>query len=87
MSPSTPFFDDDTGSLDTDQLLSEAVPLAKLVALVAAAAVVPLAVVWLLGGRSSLGVVFAILAQFVLAVGTGLVLMYVVARGIALSSA
>lgn len=84
MSPSAPFFDAETGSLDTDQLVAETVPLAKLVALVAAAAVVPFALVWLLGGHSPVAVVLMVIAQYVLAIGTGLVLIYVVARGMAL---
>lgn len=85
MPPSTPFVDRESGSIDTDQLLGEAVPLAKLIGLVVAIALVPLSMVFLLAGHSPVGVLFTLLAQFVLAVGAGIVLMYVVSRGMHLS--
>jgi len=81
MSPSTPFVDRETGTIDTDQVLAEAVPLAKLVALFAGVAALPFALVFLALGNSILGTVLVVAAQFVLAVGTGIVLMYVIARG------
>lgn len=84
MSPSTPFIDPETGSLDTDRIQAEAYPLAGLVMLFGGLALVPF-VFALLFGASPLGVVFTIIAQFVLAIGTGIVLMYVVARGIQLA--
>ncbi|WP_323675425.1 hypothetical protein [Halorubellus sp. PRR65] len=80
MPSDTPFVDPLTNELDAPQLLREAVPLAKLVALVALGALVPFLFVVLFGARSTLGTVFLFASQFVLAVGTGLVLMYVVAR-------
>jgi hypothetical protein len=77
MSPSRPFFDPVTGALDTDQLIYEAVPLAKLAAAVLVVAAVP----FLFGLGGPLGLVFVFLTQFVLLVGGGLFLLYVVARG------
>ena len=77
MSPSRPFFDPVTGALDTDQLVREAVPLAKLAAAVLVVAAVP----FLFGLGGPLGLVFVFLTQFVLLVGGGLFLLYVVARG------
>lgn len=85
MTSESPFVDRTDGSLDTDQILVEAVPLAKLIALFAAVAFVPFAIAFLLGLGSGFGLLFSIVAQFVLAVGTGVVLMYVVARGLTLS--
>jgi hypothetical protein len=89
MAPSTPFVDPDTGRIDTDQLLAEALPVAKLVAIVVAVALVPFLVGTLLnvglGLTPPVGALFVFLAQFVLAVGTGVVLLYVVARGTALA--
>lgn len=85
MQPSTPFVDPESGELDTDQIIDEAVPLAKLVALVGVAALVPFVLTLLfaeaLALNSALAAVFSVATQFVLAVGSGLVLLYVVARG------
>ena len=78
---SLPLVDDETGSIDRSRVLSEALPIAKLAALAVAAALVPAAVAHLLGEFSTLGELFALLTQFVLAVGLGVVLLYVVARG------
>ncbi|WP_123534341.1 hypothetical protein [Halosimplex salinum] len=84
--PSTrPFVDPTTGELDTGQILSEAVPLAKLVVLFVGIALVPFGLVFLALGNSAVGAILALLGQFVLAVGAGVVLLYVVARGIQLS--
>ena len=78
--PSPPFVDRGTGELDRKQLIAEAIPLAKLVGVVGVVALVPLMPL-LFGIRSGAGLVFTLAAWFVLAVGSGLVLMYVVARG------
>lgn len=75
-------FVDETGAIDRSRVLSEAVPLAKLVLLVAAAAFLPFSVVLLFGSYSIVEPVFTLLTQFVIAVGTGVVLIYVVARGV-----
>lgn len=80
-----PFIDPVTTEFDIGQLRTEAIPLARLIALVGGVALIPFLVVFLIGGTSIVGTVFAILGQFILAVGTGLVLMYVIARGIHLA--
>ncbi|SIR85129.1 hypothetical protein SAMN05421858_4172 [Haladaptatus litoreus] len=85
MPPSAPFFDRGTGTIDTTQLLVEAAPLAKLIGLFAAIALVPFAIAFLLGGYSIVGVLFTLVGQFILAVGSGIVLLYVVSRGMQLS--
>jgi hypothetical protein len=85
MSPSPPFVDRRTDTLDLPQIIAEATPLAKLIGLVVAVASVPFALVYGVFGQSILGVLFTVLGQFVLAVGSGVVLMYVVARAIDLS--
>lgn len=86
MPSSPPFVDSETGELNTSRIVAEAIPLAKLVGLVAAVALVPLLPL-LLGIRSGIGLVFTLAGQFVLAVGSGVVLTYVVARGIQLAEA
>lgn len=84
MSPSTPFITAD-GQIDTAQVLAEAIPIAKLIVLVVAVALVPALFVFTLGGSSPVGIVFLIAMQFVLAVGGAIVLMYVVTRAIQLA--
>ena len=85
MSSSRPFIDRETGALDTDQIRAEAFPLAGLIALFAGLALVPFVLVFLFAGNSALGLLFTVAGQFILAIGTGVVLIYVVARGIQLS--
>jgi len=84
MSPSRPFFESPSGEFDTGQILYEAIPLAKLVAGIGVVALLPQLVHWLfvelVSLTPALAVVFTLATQFVLAVGTGLVLMYVVVR-------
>lgn len=82
MPPSTPFIDRDTGTLDGAQILSEAIPLAKLIGLVAALALIPVAISLILGVFPP---VLMLVAQFIIAVGTGVVLLYIIARGIHLA--
>ena len=84
MPASTPFISSD-GTLDTTQILQEAIPLAKLIGLIIGVALVPLIPVLVLGGRSETGLIFMIVAHFILAVGTGIALMYVIARATALT--
>ncbi|WP_255151267.1 hypothetical protein [Halorarius halobius] len=79
-----PFIDPETGGLDSDQIQREAYPLAGLIALFGGLALVPFVVALLFAGNG-VGALFTIVAQFVLAVGTGVVLMYVIARGIRLA--
>jgi len=84
--PSPPFVDRGSGELDQYQLLAEARPLAKLVGLFVALAIVPFGLAFLASSvNGALSLLFAVVGQFVLAVGAGVVLIYVVARGIQLS--
>lgn len=85
MSPTAPFVVDESGALDTTQIRTEAYPLAGLIALFGGLALVPLGVIFLVGGSSPIGFLFTLLAQFILAIGTGIVLMYVIARAIQLA--
>jgi len=81
----------DGGELDAGVVWREAVPLARLVAVVGAAALVPVLlqrfVVEALGLAPVLSTLLGVATQFVLAVGTGVVLLYVVARGSSLGAA
>ncbi|PSP92152.1 hypothetical protein BRC84_06395 [Halobacteriales archaeon QS_1_68_44] len=86
MSDDAPFINPERGTLNTAQIRTEAYPLAGLVMLFGALALVPF-VLSLFAGGSPLSILFTIIAQFVLAIGTGLVLIYVVARGIQLADA
>ncbi|MFA9517406.1 hypothetical protein ACERIT_09350 [Halopenitus sp. H-Gu1] len=85
MPSTTPFIDSVTGELDRAQVLSEAIPIGKLIGLFVTLSLVPFGLVFLALGSSPVGEVLVILGQFILAVGTGIVLMYVVARGTQLS--
>jgi hypothetical protein len=82
---STPFIDQETGGLDRDQIRTEAYPLAGLTALFAGLALIPYVLVFLFGGNSAFGLVLTVIAQLILAVGAGIVLMYVIARAITLA--
>jgi hypothetical protein len=84
--PSTaPFVDPATGELDTAQILSEAIPLGKLVGLFGAISLIPFTLAYVGTRISGGGAILVVIAQFILAVGTGIVLMYIIARGIHLS--
>jgi hypothetical protein len=87
MPETPPFIDPATGGLDTAQIRREAYPLAGLVALFAGLAFVPFVFVLLFAGSSPLGALLTLLSQLVIAIGTGIVLMYVIARGITLADA
>jgi len=87
MTPSFPFIDRETGALDTAQIRNEAYPLAGLILLFVGLALIPFLFVLLFFGNSFLGFVFTLLTQFILAVGTGIVLIYIIARGIQLADA
>ena len=76
-----PFIDGESGTLDRSQILVEAVPLARLVLYVGLIALVPFALAFFFGG-SIVGTLLAAVGQFLLAVGAGIVLIYVVVRGI-----
>jgi len=79
---SPPFIDPETGALDGGQIRNEVFPLAALVVLFGALALLVFLVPLLLTGESVIGL---IASQFVIAVGVGMVLLYVVARGIQLA--
>lgn len=87
MPPSAPFVDRETGALDTDQIREEAYPLVGLVLLFVGLALIPFLFAIFLFENSLLGLLFSLLTQFILAVGTGIVLMYIVARGVQLADA
>ena len=78
-----PLFVGDTGGLDLEQIVTEAVPIAYLIGTLATAALVPF-LLGLLLGPGGVGLVFTILSQFVLAVGSAVVLLYVVTRALQL---
>ena len=84
MSISRRFFTSPSGEFDTGQILYEVIPLAKLVGAVGLVALVPLLLNRLLfefvGIIPLFGLLLSALTAFVLAVGTGLVLLYVVVR-------
>jgi hypothetical protein len=83
-----PFVDLASGSLDTDQLRREAIPIASLFALFAGLALVPFGLSFAFAaGNSALGVLLAVAGQFVLAVGAAVVLLYVVTRAQQLADA
>lgn len=85
MSKTFPFIDQETGGLDTEQIRMEVYPLAGLIALFVGLALIPFVLVVAFAGNSALGVLFTIISQFILAIGAGIVLMYVIARGIQLT--
>lgn len=85
MPTSVPFIDTETGGLDTKQIQEEAYPLVGLIALFAGLALIPFLFVVLFAGGSLLGTLFIVVTQFILAVGTGIVLMYVIARAVQLA--
>lgn len=80
-----PFVDPASRELDLDQIWREALPLIGLIVLFGLLSVIPFLFSLLLGGTGGPALLFVLLAQFVLAVGTGVVLMYVIARGIQLA--
>ncbi|MFC6872995.1 hypothetical protein [Halobellus marinus] len=80
-----PFIDPVTGELDTSQIRAEAFPLAGLIVLFGALALLPFVLGFLAGGSFVIGAFLTVVGQFILAVGAGIVLMYVIARGIQLA--
>lgn len=85
MPSSPPFVDPATNELDTDQILSEALPLGKLIGLFLIISLGPFALVFFALGNSGFGAVLVLIGQFILAIGTGIVLIYSIARGIQLA--
>ncbi|OYR44223.1 MULTISPECIES: hypothetical protein [unclassified Halorubrum] len=82
---SPPFIDPESGELDVRQIRAEAFPLAGLIVLFGGAALLLFLISLLVGGSSLLVGFLTVVSQFVIAVGTGITLMYVVARGIQLA--
>jgi hypothetical protein len=82
-------FFDEGGELDAGALWREVVPIARLVAVVGAAAFVPVAlqmlVVETLGLVPVLATLLSVAIQFVLAVGAAVLLLYVVTRALRLA--
>ncbi|WP_436936180.1 hypothetical protein [Halovenus marina] len=85
--PSGPFVDRDTRELDLEQIFAEAVPLLGLIVLFGALALVPALLAMLFPGASVLTFGLLLVTQLILAVGLGVILLYVVARGNQLASA
>ncbi|MEF8829824.1 MAG: hypothetical protein V5A49_12365 [Haloarcula sp.] len=85
MQDTAPFIDPVSRELDLRQIFRESVPLLAFVVLFGGLALLPFLVVLLVAGNSLLGLLLTLLSQLILAVGTGVVLIYVVARGIQLS--
>ncbi len=85
MPPSIPFIDPETRGLRTAQIRDESYRVAGLIALFGGVALVP----FVLGIAFDTGIslLFVLLTQFVIAIGTAVVLMYVVARGVQLADA
>jgi len=82
---SPPFIDQESGELDLRQIRTEVFRLAGLIVLFGGLALLAFLIVLLFAGNTMLGGVLTVVSQFILAVGTGIVLMYVIARGIQLA--
>lgn len=82
---SPPFIDIETGELKLRQIWGEVFRLAGLVILFGAAAFLVFLLTIMVGGGSPIALLLTALAQLILAVGAGVVLIYVVARGIQLA--
>ncbi|QSG15968.1 hypothetical protein [Halapricum desulfuricans] len=89
MSSSPPFVDMDTGTFDFEQIWREAYPILGLVLLFGVLGLLPFYVgasfTVSYGVGSLIGSVLTWLGQLILAVGSGIVLMYVIVRAIQLS--
>ena len=82
MSSSPLFIDSTSGTLDTDQLIREAIPLSKLIGSLGLIALIPFAIA---STTRLFGGVFILLTQFLLAIGSALVILYVITRALQLS--
>ena len=71
--------------MDLGRIRAEVFPLAGLILLFGGLALLVFLLTLLVAGNSILGGFLVVVTQFILAVGTGIVLMYVVARGIQLA--
>lgn len=82
MPSSPPFIDHSSGKLDTEQIFTESIPLIKLIGLVGVVTLVPFAIATTFQVFER---IFFILTQFSLAVGSSIVLLYIIARAIQLA--
>ena len=80
--PSRPLFIDSDGTIEIDRIVAEAIPLSKLIGVMGLVAVVPFAIA---SEVAVLRGLFIALTQFVLAVGSGLVLLYIITRAMQLT--
>lgn len=85
MPPSPLFINPETGAIDTTHALEEAIPIARLIITIVGVSLIPFALASMFNG-SVLGIFFAVTAQVTLAIGSGLVLMYVISRALQLTS-
>lgn len=85
MAHSPPFVDNENGELDLRQIWTEGIPIVGLIVLFGTLALLPYLLVRVIFGGTVLGVFLVLFVQFVLVVGTAIVLMYVVARAIQLA--
>lgn len=83
---SPPFIDQESEELDLGQIRAEVFPLAGLIVLFGGLALLIFLLMLLVAGNSLLGGFLTVVSQFILAVGTGIVLMYVIGRGIQLAN-
>jgi hypothetical protein len=82
---SPPFIDQESGELDISQIRAEVFRLAGLIVLFGGVALLVFLITLLVAGNAILVGLLTVVTQFVLAVGTGIVLMYVIGRGIQLA--
>ncbi|WP_144926715.1 hypothetical protein [Halorubrum salsamenti] len=82
---SPPFIDQESGELDISQIQAEVFRLSGLIILFGGVALLVFLITLLIAGNSLLAGFLTVVSQFILAVGTGIVLMYVIARAIQLA--
>lgn len=82
---SPPFIDQESGELDISQIRAEVFRLAGLIVLFGGVALLVFLITLLVAGNAMLAGLLTVVLQFVLAVGTSIVLMYVIGRGIQLA--
>jgi hypothetical protein len=84
MSSKSLFIDPSTGSLDLDEILCEAKPIARLIGLFTAIALLPRLLEYFVGEPFGIPI-YSLVAHLVVAIGTGVVLLYVITRSIHLA--
>jgi hypothetical protein len=85
MSNSPPFVGRESNDLNVRQIASEAVPIIGLGVLFGSLAAVPVLVSAVVPLGSPLQLALVLVAQFTLAVGVAIILVYIIARGIQLA--